>query len=338
MQLDVAERRDTEITRFQQHKLMEHDAANFAGGILNRIREKVLPNKMIYDERQRSNRSEPRSISFTNLCYLSDYIKMRLRDDDGLSQKMLYEIKTAHDYAMSDQSAVGRHIMNGMVRRGITEMIWRITDCIRFAEENTVADLERFIQEIATYTHTSIDSRIHDTREETIEQTWRMRYIPEWKKWLNDWKKYQRLLDSVFPDILCDIPKTLGSLINTYPSDFWVVFWDTVRRSPSQHPSLFDRYLIHTIAPQVLYELDGGRQVKFCGEGLQKMIDYVKMNEGARFARPIEEVLSRGQMEEALIATNATVYQPKDLLGHDTLVNMYRGETEEGVRAYLSLR
>ncbi len=83
--------------------------------------------------------TQPPSSVYTYLCYLSDYIVGNRATT--VSAKHYDEFQGAYYAVKSDQRKT--NILNGTVRNGIFEIIWRISDCLKYVKGKTAEELER---------------------------------------------------------------------------------------------------------------------------------------------------------------------------------------------------
>ena len=318
---------DHEQEPYQQHNLKEVYAATFVGSMLNMIRAHTLPHsEWVYDDviQLYTPKYGQGSLVFFNLCYISDHIQQHVAlNGDSFIRKINGDFLTAYNHATRDQSMVAHNILDASVRNGIIDIIWRIHDCIRFVEGKSAATLDEYVRANKYgprmhYLDEVVDQR-YRTRTPVRDQTWQS-YKNEWIEMKNAWKKYLKLFDSVFPKILWDIDETLAELVQTHPREFWIQFWAT---ASTQYPRLneFQRYLIHTVAPQVLLHAPV-YQSQYCQHALQILID---LNTRGEALHDFTITMSRESMTDALQLTDATIYPRNVLLGHDTLSGMAAG-------------
>ena len=318
---------DPEHEPYQQHNLKEVYAATFVGSMLNMIRAHTLPHsEWAYDDDTQHYKPMygTGSLVFFNLCYISDHIQQNVASNgDSFTRKINGDFLTAYNHATRDQSTVALNILQGTVRNGIIDIIWRIHDCIRYVEGKTADELDEGVRANIyglrmQHLEKVVDQR-YPTRTPVRDQTWQS-YRNEWIEMKNAWIKYLKLFDSVFPKILWDIDETLAELVQTHPREFWIQFWATAS-TQYPRPNEFQRYLIHNVAPQVLLHAHV-YQSPYCQRALQMLMN---LNSRDEALHDFTITMSSESMTDALQLTDATIYPRNVLLGHDTLSDMAAG-------------
>ena len=312
---DIEEADQPRLTPFQQHNFLEKEAAEFLGAMLLEIRSKLPFGDLRYVGR--GYQPAP-PVSFWRLKDISHHIQTTIASgSQSFPYKIHHEFEGAFDaaVAMSDPRRVSAYVLDGSIRSGIIEIIWRMHDSIRYVRETTPYDLAITLQDSAD----SAESRgsVKQLREGTHGDTW-LSYADDWERKVVQWENFLAVFDSVYPRVFWDIPGAMKSLMDCYPAVFWKAFWAHVGGAPSAyHVSKFKEYLIHTIAPSLLRLPDDEDAV----QNQRKLIALQRQLDGLKRAREEDEPrdrfarqMSSLAMNRALIATNTIVYpHPADL-------------------------
>jgi hypothetical protein len=279
---------------FEQHNSMEREACSFVMKMLQNIK-RDLP----YADLSRNAPTQP--LAFQSLKTVSNYIQ-----DHAAS----FAIKLKHNFDEAFQSAVAEgtmlSLMSGKMRDGIVDLVWRLHEGVRFAESQTksastepdhIAELHTCLLKLQRNDESSKDESSKPDPDHIAQTQWTTN-VTEWRTARDAWTQYLRLFDSVVPEIFFDIPTTLASLIEKYPKVFWAEFWKHI--ACCNVVTEFRRYLIYTVAPQLLSVAPQTRSC--CQEMLQGLIRYLERT--GQFG----SIMSYDPMCEALIETGVALF------------------------------
>jgi hypothetical protein len=217
-----------------------------------------------------------------------------------------------------------KNVLKNGIRCGIIDLIWRLRECISFAENKEGKELDRICLESeasALTTEPKIFEFSPDVRERTRLKTWQG-YIDGWKTALNKWSDYLREIDLVYPLIFWNIPEVLGYLIPRHKHIFWKQFWYWLfvsRIEPTYTSSSeFQDYLIHNVAPSFI--LYSAKNKDLCARSFQKIINVYRSAQDYPdfFAR----IMQTDEMRQALMSTDITMLPVPSSLGHITRETM----------------
>ena len=268
---------------------MESEACSFVGELMDRIKLNLpyilgndtsyhyLALKFIAKHIHNKQRNNHEYIHFVNF-------------DEGLS-------------AVSTSLQQTVYITYDRHRNGIIDFITRLRECIAF-----VKDVQN--RPMLGYICREIESRRF--RESTEDARWTM-CIHEWNNALKKWMAYMQMYDSVYPQILWDVPAGLAHIVSTYRREFWIQFWNLFLQSSNNIVTDFEHLLIHTVAPDLI---DFSGNNRLCVETLQAFIEGLKRFEN--FDRFLANYLEKASTCQALIATGITMIPNPDSFGSET--------------------
>ena len=334
--------RETEYTPYEVHNQKEIESAKFVGGMLNIIRKNTLKYGD-WEYESVSRRYESRSTKsnfFTNLCYLSEYISTNEADQHrSFVNKYCYEFIAGYAHATRDQTLISNHIFDNSVRNGIIDIIWRISDCILFANGKRADELDTAVlRSKQAYDQRVKTPAVHtyDLRDGTMDRRWESD-INEWKEMKKSWLKYLAIYDSVFPWVFIDTDATFEKIIDRYPAEFWAMYWQTLSTS-SIYQSPFHQYLIYTVGPLLLRN-EPYRQNRLCQYAIQHLIDMIERRNAESAIQEFARVTMRQNMMDAFVQTGTQLYPRADLLGAATRQSMsFDREGDGGIRAFYGRR
>ena len=146
---DGAAARLARLTPFQQHNFLEKEAAEFLGAMLLEIRSKIPFGDLRWVG---GDYRPPPPASFWRLKDVSDHIRATIAMGPlCFPNKIHYEFESAFDagVAMSNPQRVSAHVLDGSIRNGIIEVIWRMHDSIRYVRETPSHELASCLQDSA---------------------------------------------------------------------------------------------------------------------------------------------------------------------------------------------
>ena len=325
---------------FTQHNVMEKEAAEFAGKILNAIILKLPYGSITYNSATKRYSPDPMPLDFKYLGFLSSYIRLReAHKEHSFYNKTYAYFHVAFEAATRlDLSNVSNIVLTENARKGIVEFIWRMHDCIKFVKsyDENPRDFEAVLGELRGDTvHLDIRGELlalnplregMSVRPETEARSWQ-NCVRLWERNVERWTRFLDLYNSVFPCIFWDIPGTLTLLATNFPKIFWIEFWKILAEQAGE--SFFKTYLVSKLAPSLINNQRGRSTTQaphkiYCTQGLQNIMDDIerKSVHAENFRVRLAHFLTRPMINEALIETDIVVYPREDALGPETRLGL----------------
>ena len=259
---------------------IQYEAVEFMGWMLDAVRKDMVFGMVFESIRRYQNNAWFRLLLSVSKYIDSVHENQRIaRPSDQIPfnvKKWKATIEEDLECALYTLSPYHDFLVSGEIRNGISNLLWRIRECIQYCESGIFddRDWENILSIGAVFQDDELSPLRYSTRD--IKP-----HIKTWKNAVNAWAEFLKIYDSVYNEIFTNPLKIIQDISLLLPDHFWFQFWlnmlylekniPTRNFMPHGEITEFQAKLIYDLGPRIKEHFP-----EKCTEALQQISDISK--------------------------------------------------------------